>query len=172
MFGQASIVSPIANAFAIPIISLLVDPLSIFGALIPLDFILQLAHSILSFCMLGLNWLSSLSFATWQQGVVPFWRVAIAIIGVIWLLLPRGIPLRWLGFILLLPMIFTEQQQLHISKMQVIVLDVGQGLSVAVKTANHIMLNDRGRQYNQESDASASIVLPYLRSQGIKKLDA
>ena len=172
MFGQASIVSPIANAFAIPIISLLVVPLSILGALIPLDFILQLAHSILSLCMLGLNWLASLSFATWQQGVVPFWRVAIGMVGVIWILLPRGIPMRWLGFILMLPMIFTEQQQLHIGEMQVTVLDVGHGLSVVVKTANHIMLYDTGRQYNQESDAGASIVLPYLRSHGIKKLDA
>lgn len=172
MFGQASIVSPIANAFAIPIISLLVVPLSILGALIPLDFILQLAHSILSICMMGLNWLASLSFATWQQAVVPFWRVVIGMVGVIWLLLPRGVPMRWLGLILMLPMIFTEQQQLHIGEMQVTVLDVGQGLSVVVKTANHIMLYDTGRQYNQESDAGASIVLPYLRSQGIKKLDA
>ncbi|MFV1922442.1 MAG: DNA internalization-related competence protein ComEC/Rec2 [Methylotenera sp.] len=172
MFGQASIVSPLANAFAIPIISLLVVPLSILGALIPLDFILQLAHSILSICMLGLNWLASLPFATWQQPVVPFWRVAIGMVGVIWLLLPRGIPLRWLGFILMLPMILTEQKQLNIGEMQITVLDVGQGLSVVVKTANHTMLYDTGRQYNQDSDAGASIVLPYLRSQGIKEIDA
>lgn len=172
MFGQASIVSPVANAFAIPIISLLVVPLSILGALIPVDFILQLAHSILSVCMLGLNWLASLPFATWQQAVVPFWRVAIGMVGVLWLLLPRGIPLRWLGLILMLPMILTDQQKLDSGEMQVTVLDVGQGLSVLVKTANHTMLYDTGRQYNQESDAGASIVLPYLRSQGIKKLNA
>ncbi len=171
MFAQASIVSPIANAFAIPIISLFVVPLSILGALIPLDFILQLAHSILAICMIGLNWLASLPFATWQQAVVPFWRVAIGMIGVIWLLLPSGIPMRWLGIILMLPMIIVEQQHLDIGELQVVVLDVGQGLSVVVKTANHIMLYDTGRAYNQESDAGANIVLPYLRSQGIKKLD-
>ena len=172
MFGQASIVSPIANAFAIPVISLLVVPLSILGALIPLEFILQLAHSILSICMMGLNWLASLPFATWQQALVPFWQVAIGMVGVMWLLLPRGMPQRWLGLILILPMLLVQQQQLAIGEMQVTVMDVGQGLAVVVKTANHTMLYDTGRQYNQESDAGASIVLPYLRSRGIKNLDA
>jgi competence protein ComEC len=172
MFGQASIVSPAANAFAIPIISLLVVPLSILGALLPFDFILYIAHQILVICMLGLNWLADLPFATWQQAVAPFWAVGLAMVGVLWVLLPRGIPQRWLGFVLMLPMLTVESNPLAEGEMQVIVLDVGQGLSVVIKTATHVMVYDTGKQYSQESDAGANIVVPYLRHAGIKAVDA
>ena len=56
--------------------------------------------------------------------------------------------------------------------MQVTVLDVGQGLSVVIKTATHSMVYDTGQQYNQDSDAGDRIVVPYLRSIGIQQLDA
>jgi competence protein ComEC len=55
--------------------------------------------------------------------------------------------------------------------MQVTVLDVGQGLSVVVKTAAHTMVYDTGDQYNEDSDAGKKVIVPYLRSQGIKTLD-
>ena len=51
MFGQTSIISPLANAFAIPIISLAVVPLAILGTVIHVDFILEASHFILALCM-------------------------------------------------------------------------------------------------------------------------
>ncbi|MEE9331045.1 MAG: DNA internalization-related competence protein ComEC/Rec2 [Methylophilaceae bacterium] len=172
MFGQASIVSPIANAFAIPVISLLVVPLAILGALLPVDIVLHASQKVLELCMGALNWLASLPFATWQQAAAPTWAIALAMLGVLWLLLPRGIPQRWLGFVLILPMLFVTPPKLLDGEMKVTVLDVGQGLSVVVKTATHTMVYDTGQQYNQESDASSKVIVPYLRSQGIQHLDA
>ncbi|MFW5431724.1 MAG: DNA internalization-related competence protein ComEC/Rec2 [Methylophilaceae bacterium] len=172
MFGQASVVSPIANALAIPIISLLVVPLAILGALLPLDFILHTSQTILEICMHVLNWLASSPFATWQQAAAPMWAIGLAMLGVLWLLLPRGMPQRWLGLVLMLPMLFVALPRLEEGEMKVTVLDVGQGLSVVVQTATHAMVYDTGRQYNEESDAGSKIVVPYLRSQGIKQLDA
>ena len=172
MFGQASIVSPVANAFAIPIISLLVVPLAILGALLPFDFILLVSQKVLALCMVGLNWLASSPFATWQQAAAPVWAIAFAMFGALWLLLPRGFPQRWLGLLLMLPMLFVVPNQLAEGEMKAVVLDVGQGLSVVVKTATHVMVYDTGQQYNQESDAGSQIVVPYLRNHGIKKLDA
>jgi competence protein ComEC len=55
--------------------------------------------------------------------------------------------------------------------MRVTVIDVGQGLSVLVQTAQHAMLYDAGPVYNEQSDAGQRIVLPYLRHLGLKKLD-
>ena len=172
MFGQASIVSPIANAFAIPVISLLVVPLAIVGALLPFDFILQLSQWVLEVCMQGLSWLASSPLATWQQGAASMWAIGFAILGALWLLLPRGFPQRWLGLVLMLPMVFVVPEKLTEGEMTVTVLDVGQGLSVVVKTATHIMVYDTGPQYNEESDAGRKVIIPYLRSQGIKHLDA
>jgi competence protein ComEC len=172
MFGQASIVSPIANAFAIPLISLLVVPLAIVGALLPFDFILLFSQWVLEICMQGLSWLASSSFATWQQGAAPIWTIGLAILGTLWLLLPRGFPQRWLGVVLMLPMVFVVPEKLAEGEMKVTVLDVGQGLSVVVKTATHTMVYDTGDQYNEGSDAGMKVIVPYLRSQGIKQLDA
>lgn len=172
MFGQASIISPIANALAIPLISLLVVPLAILGALLPIDFILHLSQSVLELCMLVLDWLAMPDFATWQQAAAPIWTVALAMLGTLWLLMPRGLPLRGLGAVLMMPMLFVATPQLAEGEMKVTVLDVGQGLSVVVQTAKHTIVYDTGRQYNQESDAGSQVVVPYLRSHGIKVLDA
>jgi len=172
MFGQASVISPIANALAIPIISLLVVPLAIIGALLPFDFILQAAQQILEVCMIGLNWLASSPMATWHQAAAPAWTIALSILGVLWLMLPRGFPQRWLGGLLILPMLFVKPAQLEQGEMQVTVLDVGQGLSVVVKTAAHSMIYDTGQKYNAENDAGSQIILPYLRSQGVNQLNA
>jgi competence protein ComEC len=169
LFGQTSIVSPLANAFAIPIISLIVVPLAILGSLIHVDFILQFAHFILEICMHGLNWLATLP--TWQQAAPPSWALLSALFGVLWLLLPRGFPQRWLGLILLLPLFFANSARPELGAMQVAVLDIGQGLAVVVKTANHTFLYDAGPKYNEQSDAGGRIVVPYLRGEGIKKLD-
>ena len=169
IFGQSSILSPLANAFAIPIISLVVVPLAIAGSLIHVDFILQVAHFILEICMQGLTWLATLP--TWQQAAPPMWAMATAIFGVLWLLLPSGFPQRWLGLILLLPLFFVISPRPMQGAMQVAVLDIGQGLSVIVKTANHTFLYDAGPKYNEQSDAGGRIVVPYLRGEGIKKLD-
>ncbi len=172
MFNQASIVSPIANALAIPVISLGVVPLAIMGSLLHLDFILQLSNGILELCMLGLDWLASFKAASWQQAAAPVWTVALAILGVLWLLLPRGLPQRWLGLVLLLPMLVVKQPVLALGEMKIVVLDVGQGLAVVIKTATHTMLYDTGNRYNSESDAGSKVIVPYLRSVGIRKLDA
>lgn len=55
--------------------------------------------------------------------------------------------------------------------MKVTVLDVGQGLSVLVQTASHTLLYDAGPKYNEQSDAGSRIVVPFLRGEGVVKID-
>ena len=55
--------------------------------------------------------------------------------------------------------------------MQVAVLDVGQGLAVVIQTKNHSLLYDAGSRYSAQSDAGSKIIVPYLRGEGIAKLD-
>jgi competence protein ComEC len=71
MFQQISLVSPIANAFAIPLVSFVVVPLTLLSALLPFDWILHLAHHAMSACMLALEWLNSLPVAVWTQHAPP-----------------------------------------------------------------------------------------------------
>lgn len=171
MFNQASIVSPIANAIAIPIISFLVTPLALLGSFGLIDFPLHWAYQILDFCMVALKWCNQLSIAVWQQHAPPVWTLLPAILGVFCLLLPRGFPLRWLGLIGLLPMLLIAPKRPSMGEMKITVLDVGQGLSVAVQTAKHTLLYDTGPKYNAQSDAGSRIIVPFLQGEGIQKLN-
>lgn len=171
MFGQFSLISPIANAIAIPIVSFIVVPFAILGSILPIDAILLFAHFVLDLCMLVLKWLADLPLATWQQATPSFSTTLLAFIGVFWMLLPKGVPLRYFGVFCFLPMLFTSSERIDKGSMQVIVLDVGQGLSVVVKTAEHTLLYDAGAKYNEQSDAGNRIVSPYLLMAGIKHLD-
>lgn len=171
MFNQISIVSPFANAIAIPLISFIVTPLALLGSFLSIDFALKLSHHALDVCMMLLNWLNQLPDIVWQQHAPPLWTLLPATIGVFWLLLPRGVPMRWLGYLGLLPMLLIVPQRPNAGDMKVTVLDVGQGLSVVVQTARHNLLYDAGGKYSEQSDAGARIVLPFLRGEGISKLN-
>jgi competence protein ComEC len=172
MFNQVSIISPIANALAIPLISFVVTPLALLGSFLNIDTLIIFAHEILSAGMWALKWLDQSSIAVWQQQAPAGWTLLPAMVGVIWLLLPRGWPLRWFGLLGFLPMFLIATVKPVIGDMKVTVLDVGQGLSVVVQTATHVLLYDAGPQYSAQNDAGSRIIVPFLRGEGIQKLDA
>lgn len=171
MFNQTSLISPIANAFAIPLISFVVTPIALLGSFLPIDWLLQFSYKALEVCMGLLNWLNQLPMAIWQQHSPATWTLFPALLGVVWVLLPHGFPMRWLGVFGFLPMLLIVPMRPALGEMKVTVLDVGQGLSVLVQTAKHNLLYDTGPKFNAQSDAGSRIVIPYLRGEGVSKLD-
>lgn len=171
MFQQVSLVSPIANALAIPLISLVVVPLALVGTVIPVDAILQLSHWIMAMCAEALQWLSALPDAAWEQHAPPAWTVIVAMAGAVWLLLPRGFPARWIGVFAFLPMLLITPAPPEEGVLRLTVLDVGQGLAVVAQTKNHALLFDTGPAFGPSADSGNRIIVPYLRAAGIKRLD-
>ncbi len=171
MFQQVSLVSPIANAFAIPLISFVVVPLSLLGALLPFDWVLQLAHLAMSITMLALEWLNELPVVVWTQHAPPLWSAVVGMIGVLWILLPRGFPSRWMGAILLLPMFLIQPAAPAPGSLRLTIFDVGQGLAVAAQTNNHALLYDSGPSFNSEANSGNRILVPSMKGMGIAKLD-
>jgi len=172
LFNQVSIISPVANALAIPLVSLVVVPLTLAGSLLSLGWLLSLAHAVMATCMWLLEWMASWPVSTWQQHAPPVWAVLLAILGIFWILLPRGLPMRWLGLIVLMPIFLVRPAELSHGAMKVTVLDVGQGLAVVVRTAAHTLLYDTGPRYSTQSDSGGRIVVPFLRGEGAHSLDA
>lgn len=171
LFQQVSVVSPLANAFAIPVVSLVVVPLTLLGAIVPVDAILLAAHLVMAWCMELLQWLGGLPDAVWQQHAPPLWTVPLAMLGVLWLLLPRGFPARWLGLPACLPLFLVAPSMPGLGEMRVAVLDVGQGLAVTVQTARHALLYDAGSRFSADADSGSRVVVPYLRAAGMARLD-
>jgi len=172
LFRQVSLASPVANAVAIPLVSMVVTPLALAGAVLPFDAPLQLAHLLLEWLMRFLRWLAAAEGAVWTQHAPRWWTLPIALAGILWLLLPRGFPARWVGALLLLPMASVEPPPPRQGAAVLTVYEVGQGLAVLVRTHAHALLYDAGPAWSPEADSGSRVIVPDLRARGLRALDA
>ncbi len=172
LFSQVSLVGPLANALAIPLVSAVITPLALAAALLPVEALMHLAEWLTQWLLEFLEWCSQLPAATWQQHSPPLWATLLALAGVAWLLLPRGFPWRIGGTALMLPALALPAPAPAPGEAWVTTLDVGQGLAVLVRTANRALLYDTGPAFGTESDSGERIVAPTLRAAGIERLDA
>jgi competence protein ComEC len=174
LFGQVSVVSPLANAVAIPLISLVVTPLALIGSMLPAVLatpVLTLAHWLVALLAQCLQWFSAMRYAVWSAPQPPFWLFCWAMFGTIWLLAPRGWPVRWLGLATWIPLLAAEPTHPAPGRMTVTAFDVGQGMALLIETSGHRLLYDTGPAYSPESNAGNRVIVPYLRARGINALD-
>jgi competence protein ComEC len=171
LFSQVSIVGPLANAVAIPLVSMAVTPLALVAAVLPFDFIAQIAAWLIEWMMQFLEWCAALPAAVWQQHVPPAWSIALGLAGVAWMLAPRGVPWRVSGLALLAPALAMRPALPAPGEAWITTLDVGQGLAVVVQTASRTLLYDAGPQFSPGNDSGERVIAPYLRAIGIARLD-
>ena len=179
LFQQVSLVSPFANALAIPVLTLVVTPLAlalaVFGLVPGLGWLATvsgaLAHWALEYTLIPVTWLANLSWAVFDVAAAPFWTLALAGVGMIWALQPPGWPMRWTGWCLLLPVLSFEPQRPALGHWRLIAFDVGQGAGVLLQIQTHDILFDTGPRQGA-SDAGARTIVPGLRSLGIRTLDS
>lgn len=177
MLLNVSLVSPLANLVAVPVVSLLIVPLALGGAMLsPLSEIsaiqlLTIANGLFEWLWVYLEWLTAIAGSNWYPRGISVWNISLALIGVVLLLGPRGLPGRWLGIISVLPFFTALSPDIGRNELQLAILDVGQGLAVAAHTRHHNMLYDAGPQFSAEFDAGSAVVVPYLRGKGISTLD-
>ena len=167
LFQQVSLISPLANAVAIPLVSWLVTPLALLGVLAP-----PLWHAaawLMTWLGAALSWASSLPLAVATLPAPAWPAVVLALAGTVWVLLPRGFPLRALGLVLWLPLLFPVRDVIAPAGFRVDAIDVGQGTAVLIRTAHHALLYDTGASF-ADSDSGERIVVPYLRASGIARL--
>jgi competence protein ComEC len=171
LFQQVSLLAPLINLFAIPLVSAVVTPLVLLAIVLPVDALLLLAHQLVAWLMHPVAWLVAPDWALWHAAAPPFWAVSCGVLGGLTLLAPAGWPGRALALPLLLPLFIAPDTRPAPGDMRVVVLDVGQGLAVHVQTAGHDLLFDAGPRYGAEADAGERLVLPYLRAQGVARVD-
>ena len=172
LFQEVSLVSPLANALAIPVVSLAVVPLAIAGAFLDTGAPLDAAHALMQALMAPLEALSAWPFAVAESHAPRAWTVATALAGFAWLLAPRGVPLRHLGLVWLIPLAAVVPVRPAWGEAWLDVLDVGNGLAVVVRTERHALVYDAGPSWGDESDSGDRIVVPFLRGEGLSRLDA
>jgi competence protein ComEC len=174
LFGQVSLVSPVANAVAIPLVSFVVTPLALAGAMLPAPLsgpVLMAAHWFVAVLAQALTWLAGLPLAVWAAPEPDPWLFAMALAGTFWMLAPRGWPHRWAGAAAWLPLFVQLPAHPADGAFTVTAFDVGQGMALLVETHGHRMLYDTGPQYGPDSNSGDRVIGPYLRARGIATLD-
>lgn len=179
LFYEVSAVSPLANAYAIPVIGLLVTPLALLAAgaaLVPgvgglAAALAWLSHGALHLIMLPTSWLASRPAASLPVAASPWWTLLLALAGVMLALVPYGPPLRRAAWLLMLPVLCWRPARPAQGEWQLYALDVGQASAVVVQTAKHVLVFDAGARHSPVADDGVRVLAPFLRAKGVRKVD-
>lgn len=176
-FSQNPLVGPLANLIAIPWVSYVVTPAALAGTLLsPLwpqaaDVLLLFALRAFDLIWPLLEFLAGLPAGQWSGAVPGVWALAATQVGIAIVLMPRGLPGRWIGGIWLLPLVWHPLERPAPGAYQFTLLDVGQGLAAVVETHTHVLVFDTGPRYGDAYDAGAAVVAPYLQQRGWHDID-
>lgn len=177
-FGGVSLLSPVANAIAIPLFTLIVVPVVLLGACVAsvsvpaAEWVLALPVALLQWSWPLLQWLAEQPLALWYFPQASLAAFCALVAGSTLLVMPGIWPVRLAGVLLCLPVLLHRIPGPGVGNFELAILDVGQGLAVVVRTQEHVLLYDAGPAFPTGRDAGELAVLPYLRSQGVRRLDA
>lgn len=186
-FGQTSWVAPLANVIAVPLWGLVVVPMSIAGVVLaPVWPAAAQGLWTAAAYIFDAAWPLFERMALWPSAQFSVaeatpWALAFALIGALWLMMPRGMPLRLLSLALWMPLMAPAVPRASDKGMQITFIDVGQGLSILVQTRQHALLYDAGPKgmsgFGRDAradagfDAGEKVVVPALAALGVRKLD-
>lgn len=176
-FQSLPLLSPLANAVAIPLVTFLIVPLCLVGAAVwPLgepwaSLCFMSAARLWSALWVFLAPLGSTQAVFTLPYAVPPILFVLALGGVALALspLPRG-RTPWLAVLVILCRL-SPRPPLRDGEFEVAMLDVGQGLSVVISTARHVLVYDAGARFAGGGDQGALVVAPFLRARGVEAID-
>ncbi len=175
LIGDAAPLAPLANALAVPWVSMLVVPPSILAALVVSVWPAAAAALVaLASAALDLLWPTLELLAALAPGPAPprpgAWALGLAALGFALVALPAPTRARWLGVCCLAPLVLAAAPALAPGALAVTVLDVGQGLSVVVRSASAVLVYDAGARWRGGLDAGRDVVARHLESRGVRRL--
>jgi competence protein ComEC len=168
-FQQVSLVGLLANLVAIPMVTLLITPLSLLGMLAPP--LWALAAGLLQGLVWCLNLLAAWPWAVWSAAAAPLWAAAFGLLAGVLVVLPLPWRLRLCALPLALPLLLPPLQRPAAGEFELQAADIGQGTAVLVRTQHHLLLFDTGPQYSADTDAGTRVLLPLLRARGERQID-
>ena len=168
-FAQLSLIGLLANLLAIPLISFVVTPLALLGGLwAPLW---ALAAGLMHLLMAWLKLLTALPGAVWWLPAAPAWAQVLALLGAALIVMRLPWRLRLAGLAMTLPLLWPAVPLPPEGEFELLAPDIGQGNAVLIRTQGHALLFDTGPAYAPGADAGERVLLPLLRSLGLRRLD-
>ena len=176
-FGTVSIVSPLANAVAIPVFTGLLVPLVLICTTVAMvslsagELCFEVPLWLLHVAWRALQAMAQWPWATWHMPAVEPWAYLLFGLGALAFLIPAVWPVRLAAGLLCLPAFMNAPRAPAQGEAQITVLDVGQGLSTVVRTRGHTLVYDTGPLFRSGRDTSELVVLPFLWHAGMRHVD-
>ena len=172
-FGAVSTSAFFANLLAIPVVSFLIVPGLFLGVLLIFVnvnlfiFIIPVIKGLFWYLCILQVMLKPISIGHGFSVI----SLIIAVIGMLLIFTPRGFKLRIAGIVMLFPVLFTENKLADNIDLRAYVLDVGQGLAVVIRLESYTLIYDTGPKFFSGGDAAEFIIVPFLKSIGVSKIN-
>jgi len=172
-FGAFSLMGFASNLVAIPVVSLGVVPFVLAGvASLPVAgpwsaMMWSLAAGVTSVLLEFLELMARLQGEMTPLLVQRPASAVLSLAGAFLLLLPRGAPGRWCGLLLMAPLFLPPAARSESDRLELEVLDVGQGTAVLLRSGRKTLLYDTGPGDGMGRDRVASVIVPALNAAGI-----
>jgi competence protein ComEC len=164
LFGQFSLVSLLANLWAIPWVTLVVTPLAMLGVALP--GLWTLGGWAAEALYWGLELMAVWPWAVVERPALPTALALLAVLGGVMLVWPWPWGLRAWGLVLLWPALTFQPPRPAEGHYELWAADVGQGSAVLLRTARHTLLFDTGPPMGAQSDSAERVLIPHLRALG------
>lgn len=176
-FFEYPVIAPLANLLAVPWAGLVLVPTVLAASALLLPFpalggaLLEPARWAVDVLWQFLEKLAGLEWLLRADGAPGIPAVLAGCVGAAWLIAPRAFPGRSLGLVWLLPLLWFPAARPQQGDYWLTLLDVGQGLAAVIRTRSHAVVYDAGPRYGAGFDAGRDVIAPFLRRQGVRRLD-
>ena len=184
-FGQVSWVSPLINFIVVPVFCLALIPLTLLSMcllMIGLDgvgiWLLIYLDYVYAFIFGVLNRIASYGFVKGVSNAWSYWQTGLIVISLLLYYLRSKIAAYGVWLLMIVSLFLPTSRLLvtgsSANDLEVVLLDVGQGLSMVVHVngeKNYTLVYDTGARYPSGFSAAKAVLIPYLQSRGISYID-
>lgn len=174
-FSYGSLNGFLANIVAIPWVGFVIIPIGLLmvfaGGLLHYDILVRVLDFTVTALLKYLQWIDKLAFMNFDFSLNELWRALVLMFA---FLIAYILPLKRffpVVLVLIVSSLYVKPTTLRWGEAFVDVLDVAQGLSVVIRTAQHILVYDTGMKFYRGRDMGDLAIIPYLKTLRIKLLD-
>lgn len=176
-FGRVSWLAPLVNLLVLPLFNIVTVPSALLGLLLdgPFEFagdgLLRLSwHSVrltLQVVDVASDWPPARVHTAALNGIMLF----VVMLAALPALLPPGFPGLKLAWVAAIATLLYKPLPPPAGCVDLVALEVGQGLAVVLRTENRTVVYDTGPSFRGGSDTGQLVLVPWLRAAGVRRVD-
>ena len=176
IFGRFAVLATPVNLLAVPVFSFVTVPLTLAAGFVGDAWesaslsLLRIAGGSVSLVDTAIRFAADLPVADGVIAELEGIAWLFVVMPLAWVVLPRSWPGRYVAVLGALALMAWKPPPPPGDCFDAWVLDVGQGLSVAIQTSQSVAVYDTGMRWRSGGSAAEHVILPFLASRGIETI--